>query len=390
MTSEESLVIVATDLSYEAHLLARLDHTNIIRLQGVAAEGLAQAFCCGKGYFLLLDILEETLMDRLHRWRQEQDAEQCYNKKWPSPVNNFLYYCKSMGRRRRRRRTISSATMMRQLEQQPSRVLSTTFEERLRTVAFGIAEGMKYLHAQGIVLRDLKPDNIGFDATGTVKLFDLGLARPIEDCCSSSLAGSFRYMAPETMMCRPSGFQSDVYSFGVVLWELSTLQRPYNDWFCGLKGGGGKPSFLSRRRRRRRRRANNNNNNNKSFSETVVLGGWRHSVGDIPCKVTRRLIQDCWDPNPDARPSFSRIWLLLKDVCDQPDHMGFSSQRLQLLKTTITKEVVPSSSSSSPAAVGGLVQRGMRSTRKFLRAFKKKDTTTSSPFEASSSTLFLQ
>jgi serine/threonine protein kinase len=119
----------------------------------------------GKGYFLLLDILEETLMDRLQRWRQDA---QYYNKR---PSLFKILRTKSM-----RRRSMNSS--IGQLE----RPTISTFEERLRTVASGIAEGMKYLHAQGIVLRDLKPGNVGFDAKGTVKLFDLGLARPVEEC----------------------------------------------------------------------------------------------------------------------------------------------------------------------------------------------------------------
>jgi serine/threonine protein kinase len=128
------------------------------------------------------------------------------------------------------------------------------------------------------------------------------LARPLEECIEDEIAGSFRYMAPEVMLCRPSGYPSDVYSFGVVLWELATLERPYDCFFGNKKG-------LS------------------LFKEKVVLEGWRHSVAEIPCKSTRQLIEECWDPDPDVRPSFTRAWLSLKDICTQPDHTGITSER---------------------------------------------------------------
>lgn len=43
-------------------------------------------------------------------------------------------------------------------------------------MGYNIADAMKYLHSLNIVYHDLKQDNIGFDATGKLKLFDFGLA----------------------------------------------------------------------------------------------------------------------------------------------------------------------------------------------------------------------
>ena len=74
-----------------------------------------------------------------------------------------------------------------------------------------------YLHTKRIVVRDLSPSTIGFDAhTGVVKLFDLQKARPVEESfLDAELVGSFRYMAPENLLCQPSGLPSDIYSFGI-------------------------------------------------------------------------------------------------------------------------------------------------------------------------------
>jgi serine/threonine protein kinase len=307
--SEDKLVVAATDLFYEAHLLGRLDHQNIIRLQGVASEGLLRSYVEGEGYFLILDLLEETLVDRLKSWRRRAKSAKNIRSKLTrrcSAEHGGSSHLKKLtgrpsGRRFIRRRTIPSQDG----QQEPARIPS--LGERLKVVACGVVEGMKYLHSEGILLRDLKPENIGFDAAGTVKLFDLGLARPLEECSEGEIAGSFRYMAPENMICQPSGYPSDVYSFGVVLWELATLADPYDCFFGDKKA-------LS------------------LFKGKVVLEGWRHSVTEIPCKSTRQLIQDCWDPNPDVRPSFSRAWFSLEGICTPQDHTGFTSKRLKLKK----------------------------------------------------------
>jgi serine/threonine-protein kinase len=59
---------------------------------------------------------------------------------------------------------------------------------------------MKYLHSQNIILRDLKPTNVGFDIKDdTVKLFDFGLACHDGECNPGELVGSLRYMSPESM-----------------------------------------------------------------------------------------------------------------------------------------------------------------------------------------------
>merc|ERR1712110_907489 len=60
----------------------------------------------------------------------------------------------------------------------------TRMYERVENVALGIAKGMEYLSSKNIVLRDLKPGNVGFDEDSfdDVKLFDFGMARKVEDC----------------------------------------------------------------------------------------------------------------------------------------------------------------------------------------------------------------
>ena len=77
-------------------------------------------------------------------------------------------------------------------------------------IAVGLAHALKYLHEKNIVYRDLKPDNVGFDGDGVVKLFDFGLACKLpftggEDStyALTSNAGSPWYMAPEVWLDLP-------------------------------------------------------------------------------------------------------------------------------------------------------------------------------------------
>jgi serine/threonine protein kinase len=85
------------------------------------------------------------------------------------------------------------------------------------------AQALKYASAQGIVHRDVKPDNLMRTAEGRVKLSDFGCAvvgdleaRPLV------IAGSVGYMSPEQLTGRPLSFRSDIYALGTVFYRLLT------------------------------------------------------------------------------------------------------------------------------------------------------------------------
>lgn len=103
---------------------------------------------------------------------------------------------------------------------------------------FGIAEGLAYLHEQGVIHSDLKPDNILVSSVGHPVICDFGCARMI--AASRSLAivtggqlGTIHYLAYELLALLDSykshSLKSDVWAFGMTVYELLTLCRPYHE-----------------------------------------------------------------------------------------------------------------------------------------------------------------
>jgi serine/threonine protein kinase len=126
-----------------------LNHPNIVTLHGVTAGSIESNFSSGKvgGFFIVVDRLVETLEQRLEIWRERQTRHVAPKFAW----------------------------------------LSSEYKQQKRAelhqgirIAIDIANVMQYLHSLGIVFRDLKPDNIGFDKNGTLKIFDFGMAKELK------------------------------------------------------------------------------------------------------------------------------------------------------------------------------------------------------------------
>ncbi|KAF9669439.1 hypothetical protein SADUNF_Sadunf14G0107700 [Salix dunnii] len=92
-----------------------------------------------------------------------------------------------------------------------------------------ICRGLMCIHRMKIVHRDLKSANCLVNKQMTVKICDFGLSRvmtdiPIRD---SSSAGTPEWMAPELIRNEPFTEKCDIFSLGVIMWELCTLNRPW-------------------------------------------------------------------------------------------------------------------------------------------------------------------
>ena len=106
--------------------------------------------------------------------------------------------------------------------------------EEARTLLAGICDALDYAHRQGVVHRDLKPDNILIDAeSGAPMLTDFGIAKAsfsdAQLTTAGQLIGTPHYMSPEQASGRADvGARSDLYSLGVLGYEMLSGRLPFD------------------------------------------------------------------------------------------------------------------------------------------------------------------
>ena len=98
-------------------------------------------------------------------------------------------------------------------------------------LAIQIARGLSFAHGQGLVHRDVKPQNVLLNGDGAAKVTDFGIARSLDVqhgmTQTGTVLGTSDYIAPEQAQGRRVDEHSDIYSLGVVLYELLTSKVPF-------------------------------------------------------------------------------------------------------------------------------------------------------------------
>ncbi|KAK7373690.1 hypothetical protein VNO80_07106 [Phaseolus coccineus] len=158
-------------------------------------------------------------------------------------------------------------------------------------IAMDAAFGMEYLHSKNIVHFDLKCDNLLVNLRDPqrpiCKVGDFGLSRIKRNTLvSGGVRGTLPWMAPELLNGNSSRVSEkvDVFSFGISMWELLTGEEPYADMHCGAIIGG------------------------------IVKNTLRPTVPDRCDSEWRKLMEECWSPEPENRPSFTEITSRLRSM----------------------------------------------------------------------------
>ncbi|XP_057783375.1 serine/threonine-protein kinase STY13-like [Salvia miltiorrhiza] len=153
-------------------------------------------------------------------------------------------------------------------------------------LALDLSRGLSYLHAQRIVHRDVKAENMLIGSQRTLKIADFGVAR-VEAQNPGDMTGetgTLGYMAPEVLDGKPYNRKCDVYSFGVCLWEIYCCDLPYPDL-----------SFAD-------------------ISSAVVKQNLRPDIPRCCPSSLASIMKRCWDANPEKRPEMDEVVRLLESI----------------------------------------------------------------------------
>jgi serine/threonine protein kinase len=104
--------------------------------------------------------------------------------------------------------------------------------ERVLKFARALAEALAAAHAEGVIHRDLKPQNILVNKDDQIFVSDFGLAKSFEEGAqgmtkTGAFLGTPRYMSPEQVEGKPADQRSDLYSYGLMLYEMAVGDVPF-------------------------------------------------------------------------------------------------------------------------------------------------------------------
>ncbi|XP_036127736.1 dual serine/threonine and tyrosine protein kinase isoform X4 [Molossus molossus] len=163
-----------------------------------------------------------------------------------------------------------------------------TLETRLQ-IALDVVEGIRFLHSQGLVHRDIKLKNVLLDKQDRAKITDLGFCKP-EAMMSGSIVGTPIHMAPELFTGKYDN-SVDVYAFGILFWYIcsGSVKLPEAFERCASK------DHLWNNVRRGARPE-------------------RLPVFDEECW---QLMEACWDGDPSQRPLLGIVQPMLQGIMDR-------------------------------------------------------------------------
>lgn len=159
-----------------------------------------------------------------------------------------------------------------------------------------------------IIYRDLKPENVGIDAEGNVKLFDFGLAKKLR--LSDELSdgtyiltgktGSMRYMAPEVHKSKPYNLSADVYALAMLCWEVLSMEKPFESYSTTM------------------------------HMDLVVVKGYRPKCDAKWPAALQCVLKESWSKDPKTRPEAAEITNVLRSFTNQAQEYWHATEKNQI------------------------------------------------------------
>ena len=189
--------------------------------------------------------------------------------------------------------------------------------------------GIKYMHQQGIVHRDIKLENILIDLNNNIKICDFGIGRvlsspeqPLFDQCGTPM-----YIAPEILLCSKEkgykGFPVDIWSSGIVLYILLSGTLPFSFKNSSSSLSESNESNLSE---------DNNNNTELQYS---IINKEPKEIENIS-KEAEDLLKKILKKNPEKRITCEEIlnhpWM--KGISDNNKYHLFTKAEINVLSKT--------------------------------------------------------
>ncbi|KAG0249387.1 hypothetical protein DFQ27_000147, partial [Actinomortierella ambigua] len=189
-------------------------------------------------------------------------------------------------------------------------------------IAQEIADGLAYIHHEGILHRDLKSDNVLLTGHMEVKLCDFGLAVIKTSSGGHStevMRGTFRWLAPELVLSERPRYstKSDMYALGMVMWEMASM--------CTIP-------FRTM-------------SNNVAVAQ-AVHGGRREQLPDETPIIYWRWVHLCWKQSPSDRPDAHEM-TIMDDVSSERELTNTVGTSVCMLTTNAYEQGTASTSSSS-------------------------------------------
>lgn len=438
------------DLVTEARFLSMLSHPNIITMHYVSEGKLENVFNCGEtetahrylhqyGYFLLLDQLHETLSHRIKnafipeilptKSSSSLNSPSSNVSSWwriviPSDKKKFLksggrknsdVVSKRTGELRRYQRFRNSCSSINDSANNCGNCKQFNpkhhLAHRLSSLR-GIASALAHMHKKGIISRDVKSDNIGFQREyhplcscgrrcirmiecccydDIPKIFDFGLCRELKEknrikssspetdgfyCSSQDLAessdtfkltgltGSRRWMAPEVALSLPYNQKADVYSFGLVLYYVASLIVPFDGFSLSqiekeVVIGGHRPdtvistfsrhSSSSGKKKPCRNKARGTKNKSNVLENREKQRQLAFKTLRVWPNTLKSLVEECWDRDMRCRPEMCQVEERLDKCIEELKHENVSLVGSVLRRASIRRSSCGGSSVRRPS-----------------------------------------